>query len=85
MNETIKAILGTLEEGRPELQVAAAQILGELRPKDPAILAALGRAVHRSVVLGRFALDALAKIGTSAAIEEVVDALLDSEGLRHTR
>lgn len=81
MNETIKAILGTLEEGRPELQVAAAQILGELRPKDPAILLALGRAVHRSVVLGRFALDALAKIGNAPAIGEIAAALLDSEGL----
>ena len=41
MNETIKAILGTLQDGRPELQVAAAQILGELRPKEGAIVQGL--------------------------------------------
>src|SRR5690606_7960173 len=41
MNDTIKSIVGILEEGKPELQVAAAQVLGELRPKETAAIAAL--------------------------------------------
>lgn len=87
MNDTIKAILGMLEAGRPELQVAAAQVLGELRPKEPAIVRALGAAIPRSPVLGRFALDALAKIGTPPALAEIApwvqhrDALGDHAAL----
>ncbi len=81
MNETIKAILGTLRDGRPELQVAAAQILGELRPKEVAIAQGLAEAVDRSPVLGRFALDALAKIATPQALQAIAAALLDREGL----
>ena len=81
MNETIKAILSTLEDGRPELQVAAAQILGELRPKEPAIAQGLAVAMHRSPVLGRFALDALAKIASPGSLQAIVEALLGSEGL----
>ncbi|MCA8965038.1 MAG: hypothetical protein H6838_15030 [Planctomycetes bacterium] len=81
MNETIKAILGTLQDGRPELQVAAAQILGELRPKEGAIVQGLADCVDRSPVLGRFALDALAKIATPQALQAIAAALLDSEGL----
>ncbi|MFM1874122.1 MAG: hypothetical protein RL398_3544 [Planctomycetota bacterium] len=71
MNDTIKAILSVLEAGKPELQVAAAQILGELRAKEPPIVRALGIAIGRSPVLGRFALDALAKIGSAAALGEI--------------
>ena len=41
MNDTIKSIVGLLQEGKPELQVAAAQVLGELRPKDTAAIEAL--------------------------------------------
>lgn len=81
MNDTLKVIVGVLESGRPELQVAAAQILGELRAKEPSAVRALATALRRSPVLGRFALDALAKMGTSEAYATIVQALLDHEVL----
>ncbi len=81
MNDTIKIILATLETGRPELQVAAAQILGELRPKDAAIVRALAASIGRSAVLGRFALDALAKIGSHEARAAIAEAMLAHESL----
>lgn len=81
MNDTQKAIVHVLETGKPELQVAAAQILGELRSRESAVVRALGAALRRSPVLGRFCLDALAKIGTSEAIDVVAAAVLDNEVL----
>lgn len=81
MNDTQKAIVGLLENGRPELQVAAAQILGELRLKEPSIVRALGGAVHRSPILGRFALDALAAIATTESFETIVRTMLEQESL----
>lgn len=81
MNDTQKAIVHVLETGKPELQVAAAQILGELRAKEAAVVRALGAALRRSTVLGRFSLDALAKIGTDEAVEILAAAVLDNEAL----
>ncbi len=81
MNDTIKAIVGLLESGKPELQVAAAQVLGELRTKEPAVVRALAGAVNRSPILGRFCAEALAKIGSHEAIEAVAHILLEHEGL----
>jgi hypothetical protein len=81
MNDTLKVIVQVLESGKPELQVAAAQILGELRPKDPTAVRTLGAALDRSPVLGRFCLEALAKIGSREAVELIAEALLDNETL----
>jgi hypothetical protein len=81
MNDTLKVIVHVLETGKPELQVAAAQILGELRAKESAAVKALGVALRRSPVLGRFCLDALAKIGTVEAVEFVAAAMVDNEAL----
>lgn len=81
MNDTLKVIVQLLETGRPELQVAAAQVLGELHPKEPPALRALAAATRRSPVLGRFAMDALAKIGTADAWSAVARCLLDNEAL----
>lgn len=81
MNETIKAIVGLLEEGKPELQVAAAQVLGELKPKDPAAIEALGDGPDRSPVLGRFCLDSLAKIANPAALAKLAEAVVEHEVL----
>ncbi|MCC7064318.1 MAG: HEAT repeat domain-containing protein [Planctomycetes bacterium] len=81
MNDTLKVIVGVLEAGRPELQVAAVQILGELRAKEPAVVRAVTGAVGRSPVLGRFALDALAKIGTKEAWETIAKGLVEHEVL----
>lgn len=81
MNDTLKTIVGILAEGKPELQVAAAQILGELHAKDPAIVRALGDGFARSPVLGRFCLDALAKIATPPALALIAQAVVEHEVL----
>ncbi len=79
MNDTLKLIVGLLEGGKPELQVAAAQVLGELRPKESAVLRALIGAQRRSSVLGRFCLEAMAKIGSPEALEAIAQSLVDSD------
>ncbi|MCU0865891.1 MAG: hypothetical protein MUC36_19070 [Planctomycetes bacterium] len=81
MNDIIKTIVGLLEHGRPELQVAAAQVLGELHSKEPAAVKALGAAIRRSPVLGRFCLDALAKIRTTEALQMVAAATAGNDPL----
>src|SRR5262245_27970291 len=81
MNETVKEIIGILDSGRPDLQVAAAQILGELRIKDPGVVRSLANGAGRSNVLGRYALEALARIGTSDALRVVARALVEHEPL----
>ncbi|MCA8943743.1 MAG: hypothetical protein KDB80_14365, partial [Planctomycetes bacterium] len=68
-----KAILRVLEEGTPELRIAAAQILGEVRPSDAAVVNALGVQLQRGEpYLARYVLEALAKINTKGAIKELV-------------
>ncbi|MBK8101456.1 MAG: hypothetical protein IPK26_30615 [Planctomycetes bacterium] len=81
MNDTVKAIVEILESGRPELQVAAAQILGELRPKDAVVAKALEVGAGRSHVLGRYALEALSKLGTLDAQRAVVRCLWQHDAL----
>lgn len=81
MNDTIKTIVSLLQEGKPELQVAAAQILGELRPKDTAAVDALSNGLDRSPLLGRFCLDALAKIANAAALARMGEAVVEHEVL----
>jgi hypothetical protein len=81
MNDSIKAIIGLLETGKPEIQVAAAQVLGELRVKDPAAVKALAGALRRSPVLGRFCLDALAKIQTDDAVAILARTAVDMDPL----
>ena len=81
MNDTIKSIVDLLTEGKPELQVAAAQVLGELRPKDAAAIDALSNGLDRSPLLGRFCLDALAKIANPAALAKMAEAVVEHEVL----
>jgi hypothetical protein len=81
MNDTVKQIIGLLQEGRPELQVAAAQVLGHLRSQDAEVADALATAMSRSSVLGRFALEALAQIGSARALQVVVEQALGNEML----
>lgn len=78
MNDTLKSLVGFLDTGKPELQVAAAQVLGELRPKDPTVVRALAAVLHRSPVLGRFGMEALAKIQTAEAVQAI--AAMTGEG-----
>ncbi len=82
MNDTLKTIVALLDTGKPELQVAAAQVLGELRVKDGTVVRALANAMRRSPILGRFCVDALAKIHTeeAAAIVARVAVELDPLG-----
>jgi len=81
MNDTLKLIVGLLEGGKPELQVAAAQILGELRAKDGPVVKALQGGLRRSPVLARFCLDALTKVQTQEALAIVADLLVEGDPL----
>ena len=63
------------------MQVAAAQVLGELKPKDAAVVEALGDGPDRSPVLGRFCLDALAKIANAAALGKLAESVVEHEVL----
>jgi HEAT repeat protein len=81
MNDTLKTIVGLVESGKPELQVAAAQVLGELRAKDPSAVRALSSAVRRSPVLGRFSLEALSKIQTEEALATIVGVAVEPDSL----
>jgi len=81
MNDTVKAVVAILEAGRPELQVAAAQVLGELRVQDPAVVKALVVASSRSSVLGRYSIEALAQIGSPEALHVVVNLLCENQML----
>jgi HEAT repeat protein len=81
MNDTLKTIVGLLDTGKPELQVAAAQILGELHVKDANAVRALAHGLRRSPVLARFCIDALAKIATPEAIELVAKAAIEADSL----
>src|SRR5690349_4595810 len=77
MNETVREILGFLENGKPELQVAAAQILGELKPRESAVGKALEAVFERTSDrrLVRYVLDALAKIGGADAVRTLARSL----------
>src|SRR5215510_14929374 len=77
MNETVREILGFLESGKPELQVAAAQILGELKPREGVVGKTLEAVLERTSdrVLIRYVLDALAKIGGGDAIRTLTRSL----------
>jgi hypothetical protein len=76
MNDTLKAILRLLEEGSPEVQIAAAQVIGQLRPAEPAVTQALAARLERGdSYLTRFLLDALANIGSSSAARVLVGRL----------
>ncbi|MFY9344139.1 MAG: HEAT repeat domain-containing protein [Planctomycetota bacterium] len=81
MNETIKTILGLLDTGKPEIQVAAAQVLGELRITDSTAVKALAGGLRRSPVLARFCLDALAKTQTEEAVALIARMAVEMDPL----
>jgi len=83
MNDTLKEIVRLLREGDPELQVAAAQVLGELKPQDHAVVEGLAEQLHRGDerILGRYLLTALTKIGTPDAIATLVGRLTAGDAL----
>lgn len=76
MDQTLKAMLRVLEEGKPELKIAATQLLGELRPSDAVVARALAdRLSSAESYLTPFVLEALAGIGTSEAVKVLVGKL----------
>lgn len=76
MDQTLKAILGILEEGTPELKIAACQVLGELRPRDSAASRALAQRLSaQEPFLTTFVLEALAQIGTTESVRALVSKL----------
>lgn len=81
MNEILKAIVQLLEEGTPELKVAASQVLGELAPKDAEVVQALSANLTLGDnTLNRYILQALASIGSAAAIKVLVGRMRDGGG-----
>jgi len=76
MNDTLKAILKVLTDGKPERQVAAAQILAELKPSEPLVVKALAsRLGNGEPHLTRYVLEALAAIGTEDATRALLERL----------
>ncbi|MDP6929142.1 MAG: hypothetical protein QF412_05510 [Planctomycetota bacterium] len=78
MNETLKSVVGLLEGEAVEAQLAAAQVLGALKSSEPEVIRALAACLDTGEpLLLRYALQALADIGTKPALSELVS------GLRH--
>ncbi len=77
MNDTVKKIVGLLEADSPELQVAAVQVLGELGLKEASVAKALEDCLIQGDerILGRFVLDAFAKIESAETIRALVRCL----------
>ncbi len=81
MNETLKSIVRVLDEGTPELKVAASQILGELAPQEVGVVQALsGQLTLGDNTLNRYILQALASIGSADAIKILVGRMRDGGG-----
>lgn len=83
MKDILKDIVRLLREGTPELQVAAAQVLGELRPTDHGVVEGLAEQLHRGDerILGRYLLTALSQIGTPEAVATLVGRLANGDAL----
>lgn len=76
MDATTRKLCEMLTTGDPELQVAAARVLGELGPADPNVLATLGAELRSEFAPARiYALRALARSSSPAAVAQLVAAL----------
>ncbi len=76
MDQTLKALVRYLEEGKPELKIAATQVLGELAPKDAAVAKALAERLSREEsFLTPFVLEALGRIHTPESVAVLVERL----------
>ena len=76
MNDTLRAIVRMLDDAAPELKVAAAQVLGELRAEEAGVVQALGTRLDRDEpYLWSFVMEALARIGTEPAITLLLQQL----------
>jgi HEAT repeat protein len=81
MSDIRKALVRMLESSKPEVQIAAATVLGELRPSDPEVLRTLAqRASEPESFLTPFLLDALAQVGGRLAVAALVERLAAGGG-----
>ena len=81
MNPYIRKILALLKGGRPEQQLAAAIMLGELRPKDREAVRLLGQALEAGSKPVRLAsIEALGKIGLPAGLPFLMPLLAIEDG-----
>jgi len=83
MDATTKKLCEMLRTGDPELQVAAARVLGELRPKEARVLSALSAELAEGVGPARlYALHALARSPVPQAVAHIFPALAGPAELR---
>lgn len=76
----IDRIVALLSSEEPEKRVAAAVVLGELRPKGARVVRALAGALREGgPVLQRRALDALTAIGPSKVVDDIIPLLSSRE------
>jgi len=69
-------ICSMLKSGDPELQCAAARVLGELKPKDPTVIRALGSVLTDGLESVRlYALGALRSIGSKSSLKYIIPRL----------
>lgn len=81
--DAIQSILDMLSAGDVELQCAAARVLGELRPPGEEPVRRLARMLTEGAPLARtYALSALGRIGTAAAVQPVIRALEQPDPVR---
>ena len=80
MDSTIKRICGMLQSPDGMRRCAAAMVLGELAPKDAAVVSALGIALRDSnQLLTRYVLEAFETIGSRAVVTFVLPMLNASD------
>jgi HEAT repeat protein len=79
MDKTVRRICGMLQSPDGMRRCAAAMVLAELTPKDPAVVKALGVALKdANQLLTRYVLEAFEAIGTRTVVPHVLP-LLDSQ------
>jgi HEAT repeat protein len=85
MKDVLSGIVAMLERGEPAQRVAAAQVLAYLKPKQPEIVEALGRAaMEGDSFLRPYAVEALGAIANQQAMSLLIP-LLHSDGPLRSR
>ena len=81
MNPLIRKIVGLLKTGKPDQQMAAAVVLGEIRPKDREAVRLLGQSLQAGSRPVRLAcIEALGKIGAPAGLPFLMPLLEIEDG-----
>lgn len=81
MNPQVRKIVTLLKSGKPEHQLAAAIVLGELKPKETSAVKALGECLSGTTRPVRLAsIEALGKIGLPAGIPALIPLLEIEDG-----